>query len=196
MAYAPFFELFPELAAKETRNITVLDSGDLPKGTYAFLESFCNDEDCDCRRVFMNVYAEGRFGFRGQDPLATISFGWEDESFYRKWASYPLSKEDLQELKGPALVRLTHQSEHAPQLLEHFEMLIRDREYVDRIVRHYRMYRESIDERSIQSNVTPIRSQPKPGRNQPCPCGSGKKSKKCCWSRDSNRSGQRPGQSQ
>jgi len=27
---------------------------------------------------------------------------------------------------------------------------------------------------------TPIRAEPKPGRNDPCPCGSGKKYKKCC----------------
>jgi hypothetical protein len=26
----------------------------------------------------------------------------------------------------------------------------------------------------------PIRAAPKPGRNDPCPCGSGKKYKKCC----------------
>jgi SEC-C motif-containing protein len=28
--------------------------------------------------------------------------------------------------------------------------------------------------------VTEVRSQPKVGRNDPCPCGSGKKYKKCC----------------
>ena len=26
----------------------------------------------------------------------------------------------------------------------------------------------------------PIRAQPSVGRNEPCPCGSGKKYKKCC----------------
>ncbi len=28
--------------------------------------------------------------------------------------------------------------------------------------------------------VEPIHSEPKPGRNDPCPCGSGKKYKNCC----------------
>lgn len=28
--------------------------------------------------------------------------------------------------------------------------------------------------------VDPIKKKPKPGRNEPCPCGSGKKFKKCC----------------
>jgi len=26
----------------------------------------------------------------------------------------------------------------------------------------------------------PMRALPKPGRNDPCPCGSGRKAKKCC----------------
>jgi preprotein translocase subunit SecA len=28
--------------------------------------------------------------------------------------------------------------------------------------------------------VLPVKVEPKPGRNDPCPCGSGKKYKKCC----------------
>jgi len=29
-------------------------------------------------------------------------------------------------------------------------------------------------------NLLPVRTEPKIGRNQDCPCGSGKKFKKCC----------------
>ncbi len=31
--------------------------------------------------------------------------------------------------------------------------------------------------------VTPVKHNPKIGRNDPCPCGSGKKYKKCCWNK-------------
>ena len=31
--------------------------------------------------------------------------------------------------------------------------------------------------------IEPIRTQPKIGRNEPCPCGSGKKYKKCCMNK-------------
>lgn len=41
---------------------------------------------------------------------------------------------------------------------------------------------ESGSTRSIYTNNTiPVRTTPKVGRNEPCPCGSGKKYKKCCW---------------
>ncbi|HNB57172.1 MAG TPA: SEC-C metal-binding domain-containing protein, partial [bacterium] len=34
-------------------------------------------------------------------------------------------------------------------------------------------------ERPVQSTTTPIRAEQKVGRNDPCPCGSGKKYKQC-----------------
>ncbi|MFB4158971.1 SEC-C metal-binding domain-containing protein [Geomicrobium sp. JSM 1781026] len=33
---------------------------------------------------------------------------------------------------------------------------------------------------SPRNNVVPFKPGPKVGRNEPCPCGSGKKYKKCC----------------
>jgi SEC-C motif/Uncharacterised protein family (UPF0149) len=40
--------------------------------------------------------------------------------------------------------------------------------------------REYIDERVYEPVETCVREQPKVGRNDPCPCGSGRKYKKCC----------------
>ncbi len=34
--------------------------------------------------------------------------------------------------------------------------------------------------RTVRSGPAPIKAQPKVGRNEPCPCGSGKKYKQCC----------------
>jgi uncharacterized protein len=45
---------------------------------------------------------------------------------------------------------------------------------------HWLAYRmSSMDDDEAQS-IEPIRSEAKIGRNDPCPCGSGKKFKKCC----------------
>ena len=35
----------------------------------------------------------------------------------------------------------------------------------------------------FQSDVSPVSTRVKIGRNDPCPCGSGKKYKKCCWNK-------------
>jgi len=36
------------------------------------------------------------------------------------------------------------------------------------------------DEPELPPPVEPIHSEAKPGRNDPCPCGSGRKYKHCC----------------
>lgn len=52
MPYEPFYERFKEIAMRETRSITIRNSPDLPDDEYGFLELYCNDENCDCQRVF------------------------------------------------------------------------------------------------------------------------------------------------
>ena len=51
------------------------------------------------------------------------------------------------------------------------------------IHRFWLPYRESMREHPVV--VSAIRRQPKVGRNDPCPCGSGKKFKKCCGAKAS-----------
>lgn len=41
------------------------------------------------------------------------------------------------------------------------------------------------DEEPLPEPVEPIHTDEKPGRNDPCPCGSGKKFKQCCAKNES-----------
>jgi hypothetical protein len=43
-----------------------------------------------------------------------------------------------------------------------------------------RVYANSKRSHAASQQVSPVRSTKKAGRNDPCPCGSGKKYKKCC----------------
>ena len=40
--------------------------------------------------------------------------------------------------------------------------------------------RQPLDRQTLPSEATAVRTNPNPGRNDPCPCGSGRKYKKCC----------------
>lgn len=46
--------------------------------------------------------------------------------------------------------------------------------------REYKKQLPGSDEEPLPPPVEPIRVDEKPGRNDPCPCGSGKKYKQCC----------------
>lgn len=69
----PFFTKFPEIAAVETRSLIIAKNKKIPRGIYGLLESYCDELNCDCRRVFINVVSQGL----PAEILATISYGWE-----------------------------------------------------------------------------------------------------------------------
>jgi hypothetical protein len=135
----PFVEKFPELGARETRSVRVFEQQDLMEGEYGFLEFYCNGPGCDCRRVIIQVLRP-ETGWR--TIWATIGYGWESLDFYRKWDSMT---PDPSELKGPYLDPLNPQTKYAPALLELFRLLIESPDYVERLKRHYRMFRAAVD---------------------------------------------------
>jgi len=142
MSYAMFHQYFPEIAKTETRSVTVFPDSDtnLPAGNYGFLEMFCDEPGCDCRRVFFSVVSE-----RTKDVEAVIAYGWENRQFYVDW----LKDDDpdiIKDLQGPVLNLCSPQSRLAPALLSLAQkVLLQDEDYIDRIKRHYRMFRDKID---------------------------------------------------
>ncbi len=78
----PFVSKFPELGARETRSIRVAGRDDLPDDEYGFIEFYCDEPGCDCRRVRIDVLREDTGWKR---ISATISYGWEPVDFYRRW---------------------------------------------------------------------------------------------------------------
>jgi hypothetical protein len=108
-----FAKRFPELGPRETRVALIPDDGDFPRGKYAFLESYCEEEGCDCRRVMLTVVEESTPG----KILATISFGWDPP----EWFTDETNLEGLgATASGAFLDPLCPQSEHAAELLDLF----------------------------------------------------------------------------
>ncbi len=142
MPYVAFHEHFAEVAQRETRVATISPgaSGGLPPGEYLFIEQFCDEPGCDCRRVFLNVWST-----ESKDVMAVIAWGWEPPEYYARWMGDrdPLV---IRDLKGPSLNLASEQSSFAQELLEFVqEVLLRDPAYVERLKRHYAMFRERID---------------------------------------------------
>ena len=183
----PFLQVNPDLAAQETRTTTLFEPRDgIPAGSYGLIETFCPDPDCDCRRVMINVIEKER----PKRFLASISYAFDRE------------EEDA----GPYLDPLNEQCAYAEALLHLVqEIALSDPLYVARLERHYDLVKQAASDPShpayerlrqatedegewitervmdaqLEGRVTG--PQPRPvGRNDPCPCGSGKKYKRCC----------------
>lgn len=180
----PFDAVFPDIARHEERVLHTLGDPDLPSGTYRLCECYCHEPACDCRRVLLQVVraADGR-------QVATINYSFEPPT--------PPFEDEGQVFLDP----LNPQSEWSETFLGMFEaMIANDQEYLDRLVRHYEMWKQVVDDplhpdhakvrtkehddpdfRPAFPRAEPFRRQmPKVGANDPCPCGSGQKYKKCC----------------
>jgi len=139
-----FHEVCPEIGLREIRTVTLTPNSDLglPADNYAFLEMYCSEPDCDCRRVYFHVIAESN----PATELALIAWGWEPPKFYRRWGNFPRTAKDVKAMKGPALAPMCEQSDRAPALLELANnVLLSSPDYVERIKRHYKAFRAKID---------------------------------------------------
>jgi hypothetical protein len=143
----PFHSLLPELAQREVRCVHI---GSAPVPTpgptlladeYAYLEFYCDDLTCDCRRVFLQVIAKGQPG----KVFASISYGWEKESFYRK--RMPWDPDDAKGTVRGELDPLNEQSEFAQDFLDLFQRVVLDEPYRLRLRRHYQLFREELARR-------------------------------------------------
>ena len=142
MPFAPFYQLCPDVAQQETRTITVMENAELglPAGDYSFIEMFCNEPNCDCRRVFLNVYSTTT-----KKTEALITCGWENLAYYTRWIG--LNDPELaKEMQGPNLDLSSPKSDTAKTLLRlATSLLLTDPGYVERIKRHYQLFRSKVD---------------------------------------------------
>jgi len=138
MPMTPFMEKFPELGRRETRSLLVTPGNDLPAGEYGYIEFYCDEPGCDCRRVTICVMRPDT----GWSKIwATISYGWESPDFYQKWSA----ASDPIEMQGPCLDSLNAQTACSSVLLDLFRIVLQSPDYVERLKRHYRMFRDSLE---------------------------------------------------
>jgi len=147
MPFALFYSRFPEIAEAETRSV-ILPAGDnpwgLPAGTHSFLDMYCDEPGCDCRRVML--FTTSSAYPPSEQPMAVIGYGWEPAAFYGAWFGGHASSEDIAEMMGPSLNFGSRQTDLAPALLRIFQEIVLPTEgYLERLKRHYAMFRASVD---------------------------------------------------
>ena len=137
--------MFTDIAVKETRVMSLLQPLEgVPPGAYAFIELFCNDKGCDCRKTMIQIVPDGSL----TPVYATLQFGWEKPQYYMKWSSMPreYSRKMAKDITGVCLDPMEKPTPMKKGLLQLFRKVIADDpEYVKRIARHYEMVKEAVD---------------------------------------------------
>ena len=149
----PFHAVLPEIAEREVRCVLVQSAAGaapgsgLPSGEYAFVEFYCEDLHCDCRRVFIEVIAR----HCPDTILASINYGWETESFYRQRMSW--DADAPREVVAGALDPINAQSELSRELLDLFRRHVLDEPYRQRLRRHYELFRDELRRREVPATT-------------------------------------------
>jgi len=149
MPMVPFYTRFRDLAFKEMRSATVRQMPNIPDGEYGFLELYCDEPNCDCRRVVIDVVSPAT----GSKIWATINYGWESVEYYERWMG---DKETARECQGARLDPLNPQTKYSPALLQLFKLVLQDEAYVERLKRHYRLFKSDLRKKRT-SVVRPAR---------------------------------------
>ena len=120
----PFQQIFPKsLDPIKTLTLT-RRSGTIPKGTYGFIECYCTEPGCDCRRVMVLVLNEK------MKQKGVICLGFDQDG----------------PMDGPFLEPSASKVAYAGELLEYFvKTLNADPGWLDLIYRQYRAVRELVD---------------------------------------------------
>ncbi|MFO7631296.1 MAG: hypothetical protein R6W76_02095 [Caldilinea sp.] len=162
-----FVTYFGDLAVQETRVAHLRGYPGLPDGEYGFMELYCDDPQCDCQRVLINVVSN-----TVRPPvLAVINYGWRTPAFYARWSTSP---ELGDKMSGAALDPLNAQSQYAEPLLRLFEQIVKDPAYVQRLQRHYAMFKTKLLEQQSAPKQT---RQQSPNRKPKAKAARKRKSK-------------------
>jgi len=122
----------------------------------------CPDPNCDCR--------EARIVFFDDADDSGDGVGWV-----------------YLDISGPVGIHIMEMSAErgAPEnLIKELWKLFERRHDAGSLLRRREAQCKMVGERLWESVPKPVRATAQPGRNDPCPCGSGRKFKKCCLNKN------------
>ena len=141
MKFVPAGEIIGE--AHQVRTVRIMGSDQLPDGAYQFIDMYCTDPSCDCRKTIIQV-------FHNENHVSTIDFGWESREFYEKWMG---AKEDatLPSMHGASL-DFSSPDRVSPQgMLALFNALCDD-QWVGIFKAHYAAVKKKLVETPMKDN--------------------------------------------
>lgn len=148
------------------RTTTISSDPYLPSGEYTFIDTYCTDKTCDCRKTIIQILHNSKL-------VSIVSFGWESPQFYLRWLNSSKELELAKEMSGVSIDPSSPNLVSAKGILLFINHLM-DEKWISMLKENYRLVRKTTKPDNI------IRLPAKITRNAPCPCASGKKYKHCC----------------
>ena len=143
MAYIPFHEVVSH-SDVNYRSITFTDKTSImPLGQYGFVQMYCDDLRCDCRRVLFHV-------MKDDVRHALVGYGWDNVEFYRKWFRGNATKRKIEMFMGPALHDGICDFVYSALFVNIVNEMLSDIKYKNRIIQNYKLFRNMLKARNLR----------------------------------------------
>jgi len=138
MKFIPAGEVIGE--AHQVRTVRITQSPQLPDGEYSFIDTYCSDPGCDCRKTMIQVMQEGRL-------VSIINFGWEPAAFYQNWMGSSAEDNPLPEMHGASIDITSPNLVSMDGVLALFNALLNDM-WIAKFKRHYGEVKAAVSKNS------------------------------------------------
>lgn len=105
--------------AHQVREVSIKQSPLLPDGNYSFIDMYCADSECDCRKTMIQVV-------HNEKLVSIINYGWESAKFYDNWMGGSVKEMSMPSLRGASIDITSPNIVNAGGMLALFNTLLND----------------------------------------------------------------------
>jgi hypothetical protein len=127
MEFIPAGEIIGE--AHQVRTVSIKQSPQLPDGEYSFIDTYCVDPECDCRKTMIQVIHNGKL-------VSIINYGWESSTFYENWMGNSAKDHSMPKMHGASIDITSPDRVSTDGMLALFNALLND-EWLAKFKHHY-----------------------------------------------------------
>jgi len=138
MEFIPAGEVIGE--AHQVRSVRIAQSPQLPDGEYSFIDMYCSDPRCDCRKTMVQVMHNGRV-------VSIVNYGWESAVFYKKWMGRSAEDNTFPSMNGASIDITSPNLVSEEGILGLFNALLDDM-WIAKFKRHYKEVKSEMSNKS------------------------------------------------
>lgn len=127
MKFIPAGEIIGE--AHQVRTVSIKHSPQLPDGEYSFIDAYCVDPGCDCRKTMIQVLHNGKL-------VSILNYGWDSAAFYENWMGSSAKDNPMPKMNGASIEITSPGLVSTDGILALFNALLNDI-WIARFKRHY-----------------------------------------------------------
>jgi hypothetical protein len=137
MEFIPAGEIIGK--SHQVRTVSIKQSPQLPDGEYSFIDMYCADPECDCRKTMIQVVHKGKL-------VSVINYGWESAIYYKNWMGSSAKDNSMPKMNGSSIDITSPNLVNPDGILSLFNALLNDI-WIAKFKYHYDEFKAAVSKR-------------------------------------------------